>query len=171
MSFIEPVPIWMPFALSELRVSEIVGTKNNPRIVDYWDMGHIPGAVNDDETPWCHAFVCANLERVGVISARSGQAKAALKWGQLVVADPGKEPFGAIVVLHRTDASDWRGHVGFCVGGDELHIHLLGGNQGNQVSIASFPRTRLAGVRWPNDVPMISTVIGLEPTSHNPSDR
>lgn len=171
MSFIVPVPIWMPFALSELRVTEIAGGQDNPRIVEYWDMGHIPGSVSDDETPWCHAFVCAQLERVGITSARSGQAKAALKWGQALIADPGRVPFGAVVVLHRTDASDWRGHVGFCVGGNEDRITLLGGNQGNQVSIASFPRTRLAGIRWPVDVPMISTIIDLEATQRSPSDR
>ena len=42
------------------------------------------------------------------------------------------------------------GHVGFVVGEDDKgNILLLGGNQGNRVSIASFPKTRITAYVWP----------------------
>ena len=41
------------------------------------------------------------------------------------------------------------GHVGFFVGYDAVRelVQLLGGNQGNAVSIASFPAERILGIR------------------------
>jgi hypothetical protein len=43
------------------------------------------------------------------------------------------------------------GHVGFVVGEDMARhaLLLLGGNQGNAVSVAAFDRNRVVGYRWP----------------------
>jgi hypothetical protein len=61
---------------------------------------------------------------------------------------------GCIAVLEPL-ASGSSGHVGFFIKQDGSVIELLGGNQQDRVSIASFPATALrkGGFRWPTGVP------------------
>jgi uncharacterized protein (TIGR02594 family) len=54
--------------------------------------------------------------------------------------------YGAIIVFSRTGG----GHVGFYVGEDDKHWHVLGGNQSDKVSIiAKAKDTSCKGFRWP----------------------
>lgn len=135
---------WLKLAKEELGVAEIKGEKHNPRVVHYFmDAGH--GWVKDDETAWCAAFVGAMLERSGTPSAKSLAARSYLTWGK-----PLKKPKkGCIVVFSRGNPHGWQGHVGFYMGETKTHIKVLGGNQSNKVSIASYPKSRLLGYRWP----------------------
>ena len=44
--------------------------------------------------------------------------------------------------------------LGFVAGVDDSgRLMVLGGNQGNRVSIAPFDKARVIGYRWPMDVP------------------
>lgn len=62
---------------------------------------------------------------------------------------------GAVAVFWRGSPSSWRGHVGFVVGEDEEAVHVLGGNQGNQISDdARVSKRRLIGCYWPLTYPM-----------------
>jgi len=132
-------PAWLAIARKEVGTSELYGTKNNPRIVEY----HAKTRLNakDDETAWCSSFACWCLEEAGIQSTRSAWAKDFLKWGQ-----SSELRLGAIVVLSRGENS---GHVGFLETWDESRLWLVGGNQGDRVSLSSFSKTRLLGVRWP----------------------
>ena len=58
---------------------------------------------------------------------------------------------GDIVVLSR-GTSSWQGHVGFYVGSAGREIEVLGGNQNNAVSIASYARDRLLGLRRAGEI-------------------
>jgi len=44
--------------------------------------------------------------------------------------------------------------VGFYVGEDATHLHVLGGNQGDAVSITRIPKDRLSEMRWPEGFPL-----------------
>jgi uncharacterized protein (TIGR02594 family) len=135
-------PSWLENARGYLGMKEVVGARHNPDIVELWKKSHVPG-VNDDETPWCAAFVSAVLEEVGIVSQRTGWARGYLSWGDRLL-QPVK---GCIVVFERGKNA---GHVGFCVGralnGD---LMILGGNQSNMVTIAPFDRDRVLGYRYP----------------------
>lgn len=157
------VPAWMIHALAELGQAEIKGDKHNQRIVDYWAGAGLKQVASSDETPWCAAFVGALLNGSGIKPA-AASAKSYLNWGTSIT-DP---VFGSIVVLHRPPVA-WQGHVGFFVGLKGNRYHLLGGNQGDRVSIASFDRERVAGVRWPSGVPLIGTNIVLPVSAVNPT--
>jgi uncharacterized protein (TIGR02594 family) len=138
-----PQPRWLDFAWGDLGIAEIAGSRHNTRVVRYYaEVGHTE--VSDDEVAWCAAFLGACLERSGIRSTRSLMARSYLAWGQ-----PASEPrIGAIAVLSR--GFDPRlGHVGFLVGSTAADIILLGGNQGDAVSVQAFPRSRLLGLRWP----------------------
>ena len=138
-----PQPRWLDAAWGDFGVAEIAGARDNTRVVRYYaDVGH--PQVDNDEVAWCAAFLGACLERSGFRSTRSLMARSYLGWGE-PAADP---RYGAIAVFSR--GSDPRlGHVGFLVGETAADIILLGGNQGDTVSVQAFPRARLLGLRWP----------------------
>ncbi len=74
-------------------------------------------------------------------------ARSYLRWGAAL--DQGR--FGAIAVLSR-GSDPAAGHVGFLFGETDAHVVLLGGNQGDAVGVAAFPKTRLLGLRWPQEI-------------------
>lgn len=134
-------PPWLPPAWADLGQTEVSGGKSNPRIVAYYrDAGHT--GISDDGVAWCAAFVGACLERSGVQSTRSLMARSYLSWGQKLDAPR----CGAIAVLSR--GAPPYGHVAFVVGWSESEVYLLGGNQGDMVSVAAFDRSRVIGLRW-----------------------
>lgn len=156
------VPAWMVHALAEIGTSEVHGAKDNPRIIDYWSAAGMKAVASSDETPWCAAFVGALLCGSG-LPRGAANAKSYLQYGIALDAPV----FGAIVVLNRPPV-EWQGHVAFFAGSTADKFHLLGGNQGDRVSIASFDRSRVAGVRWPTSVPLIGTNILLPVSAANP---
>jgi len=80
------------------------------------------------------------LESNSIRSARSDSSRAYLKWGEVINAPE----YGCVVVFTRTGG----GHVGFCVGVDQSgRLLILGGNQGDAVSILPFARERVSGFR------------------------
>lgn len=143
------IPAWLTWARSEIGTREVVGAKHNARVVGYWDIGKVALDVNDDETPWCAAFACAAIETAGYRSPRTGRARGFEPGIRCLVAD---NVLGAIVVLS-SDRGPASGHVGFLEAVSPGRVHLLGGNQGNQVGIASFPSDRVVHVLWPAGAP------------------
>ena len=135
-------PKWLQLARGQIGLREVKGGQHAPEIVQFWKDIKRSG-IKDDETPWCAAFVGAMLERAGIRSSRFESAKSYLQWGVLV-----PEPcLGCIVVFTR----DGGGHVGFVVGQDKAgNLLVLGGNQGDAVSIKTFPRDRVSGYRMPS---------------------
>lgn len=113
--------------------------------------------VNPATTAWCAGFANAVLGASGVRGTGSLTAKSFLEWGK-----PTDQPSkGDVVVLHRGDPSSWQGHVGFFVGFQGDKVLILGGNQGNRVSVQAFPRDRIAGFRVP---PRAGTSVPTPPT-------
>jgi uncharacterized protein (TIGR02594 family) len=136
-------PEWLTAARSYLGTAEKPGAMDNPTIVQFFhDVGH--ARVNDDETAWCAAFVGSMLERTGHLSTRALNARSYLSCG-MALAQP---RLGCIVVFRRGNSS-WQGHVAFYISHDENYVRVLGGNQSNRVSIATYPRRDLLGYRWP----------------------
>lgn len=130
---------WIVAARAHLGVREVKGMAHNPVIVGFWKLARLAG-IKNDEVPWCAGFVGAMLESVYIRSARSDSSRAYLAWGERIDAPE----YGCVVVFNRKGG----GHVGFCVGVDHLgRLLILGGNQGDAVSILPFARERVAGYR------------------------
>lgn len=134
----------MAVARAEIGVKEIKGPDDNARIVAYHAETNL--RAKDDETSWCSAFVNWVLDQCGIQGSREANARSWLAWegGQRCEPQP-----GAIAILWRVSRIGWQGHVAFIdrIEGDTLW--LLGGNQGDAVSIAPFPKSRLLGCRMP----------------------
>lgn len=151
----ESVKPWLDYALANIGVAEIVGPRHSPVI-----MGWIQaiGAkalgirVVDDETAWCGTFVGICILR-GLpdepLPAILVRAKAWEAFGVDLV----NRSLGAIMVFDREGG----GHVGFYLGEDATHFHIVGGNQGNRVSRMRLEKSRLTACRWPKTVPYPKT--------------
>ena len=92
-------------------------------------------------------FVAACMREAGIEAAPIAvRAKAWATWG----ANLGAATLapGAVLVFDRAGG----GHVGFYVGEDWTHYHVLGGNQGDCVSIMRLEKKRCVARRWPRGV-------------------
>ena len=130
-------------ALTQIYTKEIKGIKDNIEILKYFDIMGIDGAKMKDETAWCSAFanwvaIKAGRESSGALNARSW-----LNVGKRV--DDPKQ--GDVVVFWRERRNSWKGHVAFFIRETPTHIYVLGGNQGNQVSIIPYRKNRLLQYR------------------------
>lgn len=130
-------------ALSQYGIQEIVGKKDNPEVLKYFNIMYLDGAKLKDETSWCSAFVnwCAiksNLPYSGKLTARS--------WLKVGTRTDNPE-MGDVVVLWRESVNSWKGHVGIYVRQTDRHIFILGGNQANKVCIRAYHKNKLLGYR------------------------
>lgn len=126
-------------------LKEFPGAAHNPKIVEMFaDTGN--AGVKDDETPWCAAFVGAVLAQCGIQGTGRLNARSYLKWGDAVDLSDAK--LGDVVILSR-GKDPAAGHVAFFGGMSARpgYIRLLGGNQGNAVSVKDFSTAGLLGVR------------------------
>jgi len=129
-------------AIELFGTEEIVGPKHNPVILAWAKETGLDKIYVSDETPWCGLFVATCLKRAGrEIVATPLWALSWNKWGVEV-----KQPMlGDVLTFTRTGG----GHVGFYVGEDATAYHVLGGNQGNKVSIVRIAKSRLSQARRP----------------------
>lgn len=141
---------WFKIAEHELGVAEVPGAGDNPRIVEYLESTSLGSPENEnDETPWCSAFVNWCMEQAGIEGTRSAWARSWLNWGREPESDVEAEWKGCVVILER--GANF-GHVGFLDDWDDYRVKLLGGNQADRVSYAWFPVERVLGYRVPEEV-------------------
>lgn len=98
--------------------------------------------------PWCGVFVAHCLKKADLHYPTDGYRAKSYK---TLVKKLDQPCIGCIVVFDREGG----GHVGFIVGQtQDGRLMVLGGNQGNKVSIAPFSRTRkIEGYYWPSRSP------------------
>lgn len=154
-------PAWLLAARKLLGTREAAGSANNATILGWakiLGLKVLGIAYNADSVPWCGLFVANCLRAAGIdLSAmRIGvRASAWATWG--VNLGPSVLAPGAILVFAREGG----GHVAFYVGEDATHYHVLGGNQGDRVSIMRLAKSRCIARRWPKGVPVIGRPVRL----------
>ena len=103
------------------------------------------------KNPWCGDFVetCIRiaLPDEPLLGALGSNPYWARNW--MLFGQPVRPVIGAVLVFERGSG----GHVGFAIGQDDTHFHVLGGNQSDAVTIARIAKSRLLGARWPATVP------------------
>lgn len=155
-------PLWMVYAEGYLGQKEIPGPGASAWIRAMW-LGLRGGSwfwtsigkADDGKVPWCGAFVAHCFQNCHMEYAqRYASARAWLEWGTALTGPA----VGAVVVFSR----DGGGHVGFVHGRDTKgRLLVLGGNQGDAVSIGPFDLKRVLGYRWPEDV-ALQPLVGLD---------
>jgi uncharacterized protein (TIGR02594 family) len=137
-------PAWLAIAKRHLGLKEFKGPQHNPAIVSM--LVKLGAWWRDDETPWCGVFAGAVLREAGAeIPEAYYRASEWETWG-VGMHSPA---VGCIVTFTRQGG----GHVGFVVGQDKLgNLLVLGGNQGDEVNVRTFPSGRATSFRWPKDM-------------------
>jgi uncharacterized protein (TIGR02594 family) len=149
-SYIPVTPFSLAWRYVGLR--EGAGGLNNPLVVA---MLQLDGAkIADDETPWCSAFANWIAWQLGCARSRSLRARSWLKVGQEVPPEKALRGFHVVVLTRGggnqpgPDVIDAPGHVGFFDSYDAAgRVNILGGNQGDAVTVVPFPRHRILGIR------------------------
>ena len=142
------------FALAQRWIghSEIAGPESDPFVLAMLRLD--AGWPKGDDVPWCSAFVNFIAWQLRLPRSHSLRARSWLLIGagvSIYQAQVGCD----VVVLSRgkgkqpgPDVIEAPGHVGFFAGTDhKTYVEVLGGNQGNAVSIARYPIERVLGVR------------------------
>lgn len=135
------LPPWLSVAIKELGVKEIGGSQHNQRVLEYHQSTSL--RASDDETPWCSAFANWCMRQAGVKGTGAANARSWMTWGNRLTTPA----YGCVVVLKR-GKQEWQGHVGFLVFEGRDKIMVLGGNQGNAVSVAAFNKADVLAYRW-----------------------
>ena len=156
-------PVWITEANRFIGVKETPGVADNPVIMGWakqmgqWYTG--------DDVPWCGLYVAHCMSVGAPLVPQDFNRLGARNWLEYGVrCDAG---FGAIAVFWRTHKTkSWHGHAGFIVGGSGGHLHILGGNQGDMVSVIAMPRDQLLGcVAPPGFIPALplkpSPLVGM----------
>lgn len=132
-------------------IQEVPGNTTNPQVLamlrldDSWPQ--------DDSVPWCSAFTNYVAWLLRLPRSKSLRARSWLLVGEVVALEDA-EPGFDVVILKRgsgtqpgPDVIEAPGHVGFYAGTEGSKILVLGGNQGDSVSITLYPKKDLLGVR------------------------
>lgn len=144
-------PPWLVIATAEENQREIVGKRDNPRIVEYLRTTTIASApllqLLHDETPWCSAFVNWCFLQAQIVGTNRANARSWLGWGV-----PLQEPqLGCVAIFSSESRGAFAGHVGFYVSQTPQQIHVFGGNQRNRVCLQPRAAGALLGYRWPGN--------------------
>ena len=157
LNTIGALPRTITEALKLLGTLEVKGNGNNPAIIK-WAKELGIRDYNMDSIPWCGLFAA-------IVTARAGKdvvdaplwARNWAKFGSK--ADQAR--LGDILVFVR----DGGGHVGFYIAESATTYHVLGGNQGDSVSIVEVAKSRCVAVRRPVYNAMPASVKSFKLTS------
>ena len=150
-----------PYQIAErfTGLEEVPGREDNPAILAMlkldanWPEG--------DEVPWCSAFVNYVAFLMRLPRSKSLRARSWLRVGLPITLGECR-PDSDVVILSRgtgvqpgPDVINAPGHVGFYSSrspdrGEGLTddwVYLLGGNQGDEVSVARYSAQRVLGIR------------------------
>lgn len=194
----EKDPPWLMIAKKEMYsgVQEASGSARNPRIADYvGSTNYRPSDPDwdDDDVPWCSAFVNWCVKEADLQGTNSMMA---ISWKELWKQgkDSGNPAYGAIGVIrwHREKATclrknckrvEWwdkaprwlaniglkgctKGHVGFVVGMRGGAVVLLGGNQSDQVKLSAYSRSDFIGFMFPKSYQIPEAAYQLPEYTH-----
>lgn len=148
----EVLPPWVLEAKRKMGLHEV---RDNAELKKYLKSdGHTLG--DPAKLPWCGDFIetviAVTLPNEPVIT-NPYWARNWLKFGVEIAKD--QPVMGAIGIVER----DGGGHVFIVVGQDKTHLHALGGNQSNSISIVRIEKKRLLGLRHPSTYEIPSLVL------------
>ena len=134
-----------------LGIEEAEGHTSNPQILAMLQLDSRWPA--EDEVAWCSAFVNYVAWLLGLPRSKSLGARSWLTVGRPGTLSEAQLGFDVVILKRGTgnqpgpEVINAAGHVGFYAGSEPGKVKLLGGNQGDMVSLATFPAERVLGVR------------------------
>lgn len=140
----EPGPRILLEGLKTYGMAEKAGSGSNPTILQWAKALALDRVYRDDATAWCGLWMAYTALQAGWdVPVNSLGARNWLAFGT-PQSSPG---LGDVLVFWRGSPKGFQGHVGLYAGEDREAFHVLGGNQGDRVSIARVAKSRLLGAR------------------------
>ena len=134
-----------------INIREVSGSVDNPQVMAMLKLDM--SWPEHDEVAWCSAFVNYICWILRLPRSKDLRARSWLQVGvpvDIKLAKPGFD----IVVLKRggdnepgPEVIEAKGHVGFFAGIEKRNVLVLGGNQGDSVSIAPYAKGRILSIR------------------------
>lgn len=138
----EPGPRILLEALQYHNLQEVPGPSSSPTILAWAKSVGASSYYKSDLTPWC-ALGMAAWAKAADFPLPHDPLRAA-SWATFGTAvAKGKAALGDVLVMERVGG----GHVTLYVGETETHYLGLGANQGDAVSFAAFPKSRITHIR------------------------
>lgn len=152
---VQGVPLLVVEGIKLLGTREVAGAGNNPTIMSWAEEVGVPALgyrYTGDAVPWCGLFMAVVAKRASKTIPYG--PLYALNWGAFgaEVHQPG---LGDVLTFLR----DGGGHVGLYIaedrgtkanGYEDAAYHVLGGNQGDSVSITRVLKKRMKAARRPS---------------------
>jgi uncharacterized protein (TIGR02594 family) len=129
----------MEIAISQAGVTEFVGRESNPIILNWAKECGIP--YYEDGISWCSLYVNWVAFKSKLPMSKKLNARSWLDVGKRVTTPR----TGDVCVFWRESVDSWMGHVGFYISENSTSVQVWGGNQGDKVCLASYPKSRLLG--------------------------
>lgn len=145
-----PIEVFGGDWMAEMRRVLGLHERHDKAEVSAWLKSDGPTLGDPSKLPWCGDAVDTALRLAGVKTDLENPylARNWLKFGERT------EPrFGAVMVFWRGRRAGHSGHVAFYVSEDATHYHVIGGNQGNRISVVRISKDRFLGARWPIGAP------------------
>jgi uncharacterized protein (TIGR02594 family) len=143
---------FLSVAKKYIGLKEVLGKGSNATIDEWFKSFGYPKL--KDDTAWCSLFANVVVREAGYAGTGSLAARSWLNWGK-----PLKNPVPGCIVVFKRGNSSWEGHVAFYVSETKTHIKVVGGNQSDQVSEASYPKSQLLGYRQPATLALSRTAV------------
>lgn len=133
-------------------VQELPGGQHSP-FIQWCHESCALGSDVADEVPWCSSFLNRICWLLRLPRSKSAAARSWLTVGRAIPIEEADADTD-VVILKRGGAGQpgpevlkAQGHVGLYAGRDGDRVLVLGGNQGNAVSVAGFPVNQILGIR------------------------
>jgi uncharacterized protein (TIGR02594 family) len=149
ISKVKGLPNTIKQGMALLGTAEVIGKGSSKTILSWRDELNQAGAkvsgYSEDSIPWCGLYAAIvtyrRMKNAAEVVKDPLWARNWAKYGKHVSA----AMMGDILVFERGSG----GHVGFYVAEDQSAYHVLGGNQGDKVSIVRIAKSRCIAVRRP----------------------
>lgn len=108
-----------------------------------WIQRYYSWVKDDGDFAWCSIYMNTLAKNLGYEYTDSALARSWLEVGEKVETPH----IGDVVIFWRKKKDSKWGHVGLYINETKTHIHVLGGNQSNEVNIKKYAKSRLLGYR------------------------
>ncbi len=143
----ETMPPWMAEMHRRMGLHEV---QHKAKLIDFLKIGKFLG--DPASLPWCGDAVESCIAKVLPSEPLPANPFWAQGWASFGI-DVKAPLVGSIGVIRWSAKA---GHVGFVAGVEGGKVVLLGGNQANAITLASFPRDKFIAFRHPKTYPVKS---------------
>jgi RHS repeat-associated protein len=172
-STMQSITPWVSTMFANYLLTEDRSSKTNPTIKEMINSVNLENMIGNDNQPWCGAAVSYSMSENSIPFSYPGSGYSSAKgsywgnnWSESNSLGTNNFVYGSVVVLRSGNYT----HVGILVGQTNDMVHLLGGNQNNQINVSEYAKNRVLFMSYPQNQVKTNTTLGpwsLTPISNS----